>query len=118
MALNNFFEINLPYGIKRNSNDEWFAFNREYAPIGFNQNKERSEEGLFSEFPIHTKYKNLTDTKLLDIAGDEKYVNRDINGKIHTILLYTSSTNPKISQKNALIYFDKLMKLLFLQRKA
>ena len=34
MALSNFFKINLPYGIKRNENGQWTAFNREYKPLG------------------------------------------------------------------------------------
>lgn len=37
MPLSDFFRINLPYGIKRNSKNEWFAFNREYVPIGWNK---------------------------------------------------------------------------------
>lgn len=28
--LNNFFRINLPYGIAKNDNDEWMTFNCEY----------------------------------------------------------------------------------------
>jgi hypothetical protein len=32
MALSDFFRINMPYGLKRNPSDEWFAFNREYMP--------------------------------------------------------------------------------------
>jgi len=34
--LGNFFRINMPYGIIRNENGEWMAFNREYMPLGFN----------------------------------------------------------------------------------
>jgi hypothetical protein len=36
MPLTDFFRINLPYGLKRNDNDEWFCFNREYVPLGWN----------------------------------------------------------------------------------
>lgn len=35
--LNDFFRINLPYGIAQNNKGEWMAFNREYRPIGFNE---------------------------------------------------------------------------------
>jgi hypothetical protein len=36
MSLTDFFRKNLPYGIARNENGEWMAFNREYLPLGFN----------------------------------------------------------------------------------
>ena len=34
--INDFLRINLPYGIKKNENNEWAAFNREYLPLDFN----------------------------------------------------------------------------------
>lgn len=117
MALNSFFQINLPYGIKRNADGEWFAFNRDYAPLGFNKNENPSENGLFNDLPIHTKYANLTDARLLELAGDEKFVKRDADGKIDTVFLYIDSDHPLKNSKNGVPYFDKLAKLGTIQRK-
>ena len=36
MGLFDFFRVNLPYGLKKNSKKEWIAFNREYMPLGWN----------------------------------------------------------------------------------
>lgn len=33
MALDDFFRINMPYGMQRNGDGEWFVFNREYKPF-------------------------------------------------------------------------------------
>jgi len=58
MSLTDFFRINLPYGIHRNKNNEWSAFNREYLPLGWNNNEQGKSimiESSFKDFPIHTK---------------------------------------------------------------
>ena len=34
--LSDFFRINFPYGLMRNENGEWTAFNRDYLPLGHN----------------------------------------------------------------------------------
>lgn len=36
--LENFFRINLPYGMIRNDKNEWMCFNREYMPLGYVSN--------------------------------------------------------------------------------
>ena len=59
MALCNFFRINLPYGIYRNEHDEWFAFNREYMPLGYNSTKHKRGFDSYSTLPLFTKYKGL-----------------------------------------------------------
>lgn len=63
MALSNFFRINLPYGIKKNSNDELMAFNREYMTVGWNsvEYKKNINNDDYSDNPIYTKYKSLTE---------------------------------------------------------
>lgn len=113
MSLSTFFAINLPYGIKRNENNEWFAFNREYAPIGWNTYSATSihSDGAFSENPIHTKYKGLTETKLLKIAGSEKFVKRDDQGKINMVFLYDDATNPNYPNGIWANYFKKIKEL-------
>jgi len=119
MSLSNFFRVNLPYGIKQNSNGEWFAFNREYHPIGWNTTSEISihEDSAFAENPIYTRYKALTDSKLLKIAGGEESVKRDSEGKIMMVFLYNDGTNPSSKKEHWNAYFDKIKELSILEVK-
>lgn len=101
MALSDFFRINLPYGIHRNSNNEWTAFNREYVPLGWNEIINMDSTGITedgTEKPIYTKYSKLTEKKLLEIAGSDNMVNYDKDGKIFRVFLYDDGTVP--SRKN------------------
>lgn len=118
--LTNFFRINLPYGIARNNNDEWMAFNREYMPLGFNDIKFKQHIGTsYHENPIYTKYTRLTEKLLLELAFDkEKGVKRDLNGKIETIFFYNDGSNPTSSYTSKADedkmwhdYFEKLKKI-------
>ena len=91
MPLSNFFEINLPYGLKKTDKGGWIAFNREYLPLG------HTDTGIISEgiFNIYTninpnlapssKYYELTEKKLLELAVSSK---RDEEGNICMIWLY------------------------------
>ena len=85
--LTNFFRINLPYGIAQNENDEWMAFNREYMPLGFNNQEFKEHVGSsYMDKPIYTKYNGLTEKFLTEIAfHPTKGVIRDENDKIKTI---------------------------------
>ena len=51
MALTDFFRINLPYGIVRDSKGRWSAFNREYLPLGWNE-REDSPVDINSDNPL------------------------------------------------------------------
>ncbi|RTY89642.1 hypothetical protein [Flavobacterium sp. GT3R68] len=117
MALSNFFRINLPYGIKRNSNNEWIAFNREYMPLGWSKISDKfsiHSEEAFSENPVYTKYKALTELKLIDIASSENSIKYDTEGKISMIFLYDDKTNPSSNKDYWKDYFDKIEKLSIL----
>lgn len=35
MSLNNFFSVNFPYGLEKGKNNNWFAFNRSFVPLGW-----------------------------------------------------------------------------------
>lgn len=116
MALSNFFRINLPYGIKKNSNDEWVAFNREYKPLGWNDSFNNTislhDDNLNSTYPIFTKYKGLTEKKLSSIVkDDEKYLKFDKDGKIIEVFFYNDGNNPSNEQKNWIEYIEKLKKV-------
>lgn len=105
MALGDFFRINMPYGMKRNDKNEWFVFNREYKPLGWNTYQHINQE----EYPVFTKYKGLTEAKLLKLAcPKEDTVRRDENGKIHTIWFYSDGTNPKDNPIYWNDYFEKI----------
>lgn len=118
MPLSDFFRINFPYGIKRNSQNQWFAFNREYAPIGYNTRIEKDifSDDFYSETPIYTEYKALTDAKLLKIAGDCT-IKRDSEGRINCIYLYNDSTNPQLSPQYWNDYLEKIKLLSNLKKK-
>lgn len=111
MALTDFFRINMPYGIVKNNKGEWTAFNREYAPIGWNDKltgQSIDSDDSFSEIPIRTKYKNATETilkKLIDKESAEEY---DSNGNLRKIYLYGDSTNPLNNSEYWNTYLEKI----------
>lgn len=105
MALGDFFRINMPYGMKKNDKNEWFVFNREYKPLGWNTNEHIKEE----DYPVFTKYNALTDAKILKLAGSDKDgVRRNEQGEIYMFWLYNDVTNPKDTPKLWNDYFEKI----------
>lgn len=112
--LSDFFAINLPYGIARNYNNEWIAFNREYMPLGFNDIKYKKKPGCdFDNLPVYTKYTKVSDNLLEELAEDETYIRRNDTGEIIKIFLYHNNTNPVSNNTNTnwSRYFEKLKKL-------
>ncbi|MFM2268029.1 MAG: hypothetical protein RL757_1470 [Bacteroidota bacterium] len=114
MALSNFFRINMPYGISKNSEGEWMAFNREYKQLGWNSYE--SSTNVFNE-KLYTKYRGLTENKLRIIAGDEKRIIYGEDGKICKIFLYNDGTNPCSHPEYWDMYFKKIKLLAVLERK-
>ncbi|MBR8534412.1 hypothetical protein KDU71_02485 [Carboxylicivirga sediminis] len=119
--LSDFFRINLPYGLYKNKNGQWMAFNREYLPLGFNDSHTNLRDSLgvldsqpFNQLPIHTAYKGLTEKIIENIA---QVIDRKENGEIWRFFLYNDETNPmnnKPSKKrdNYFIeYFKKIERL-------
>lgn len=105
MPLNNFFKVNLPYGIMKNDNNEWTCFNREYKPLSNNDSLTVIEPKDF----IYTKYKGLTE-KVLQKLGDTPGSLNIENGKIVKVFFYSDATNPSNFSKKTLYdsYFEKL----------
>jgi hypothetical protein len=98
MALNNFFTINFPYGLKKTVNNEWYAFNREYMPLGWNTTDGKQtihSETAYNELPIRTEYKGLTEKAILKILTNPDRIQRDENGQIVTVLFYDDETPPR-----------------------
>lgn len=114
MALTDFFRINLPYGMMKNSNDEWFVFNREYVPLGWNSKKSSKsiyDENHLIDYPVYTKYKGLTDERIMKIIPDPEHITWDKEGKIHRVFFYDDRTNPQSNEKYWDVYF-KIIKSL------
>lgn len=119
--LNNFFRINLPYGIAKNDNDEWMTFNREYMPIGYNDINYKGHVGHnYNDVPIYTKYKKLTEKVLIEIAHSPDGVQRNDKGEITKVFFYNDASNPVNQSKDKEElwnqYFDKLRKLSKFER--
>jgi hypothetical protein len=111
MGLTDFFRINFPYGIKRNNKGQWFAYNREYMPLGWNSSQHKrtiSDDQVYSEFPIYTTYKGITDEKLRQLAVEPNSIILDEEGKIKQVFFYNDKTNPKNSPEYWNIYFEKI----------
>lgn len=112
--LNNFFRINMPYGIIRNDKGEWMAFNREYMPLGYNDSSLKGEIfQSFGKMPIWTKYKALHEKTLIALAWSESGVRRDQDGKIDQVWFYNDGCNPSASDKKEHwdAYFEKLKRI-------
>ncbi|MBC8052184.1 MAG: hypothetical protein H7Y13_03900 [Sphingobacteriaceae bacterium] len=111
MALTDFFRINLPYGLKRNEADEWFAFNRERMPLGWNSTDNHesfSNDSPYSKFPVYTTYRGLSEDKILKVFNDPDLILRDDDGKIRSIYLYKDRTNPQSDPKYWNEYLEKI----------
>jgi len=107
MSLTDFFRINLPYGMQKNSNNEWFAFNREYMPLGWNSVEKQvsiRKDNCYGEMPVYSKYEGLTDSKIMKIIKED-FIYRDDNNNITSIFFYNDVTNPKLNTKYWNEYF-------------
>ena len=114
--LTDFFRINLPYGIAKNETGAWFAFNREYLPIGFNDTtmKPRFNINDTSSFPIHTKYKKLTEKAIMELADNEHALQKDSAGNVIAVFFYDDRSNPVNNKGDKKVwdaYFRKIEKL-------
>ncbi|MDF2856856.1 MAG: hypothetical protein K0Q87_2707 [Neobacillus sp.] len=109
MSLTDFFRINLPYGIKKNSSGEWFAFNREYVPLGWNTTRNSEsiyEQNPYDEQPIYTKFKGLTEHSILNIVKDLEAIKKNENGEINCVFFYNDRTNPQSNPQFWNDYFE------------
>jgi hypothetical protein len=115
MALTDFFNINLPYGLRRNSKNQWIAFNREYLPLSWSNDDDVTQtvghNDVYPDMPLYTGYPKLSEALLKKIAWGEEGIRRDDKGKIYMVFLYCDGINPKFSSKHWKIYFDKIKML-------
>lgn len=108
--LNNFFKINFPYGIEKNSKNEWTCFNREYKPLGYNNSLKVVDEKDF----IYTKYVGLTEA-ILKKLGDTPDSLHTEKGKIVKVFFYNDGSNPS-NQTVKKLYNDYFKKLEILAK--
>lgn len=95
-TLSTWFLINMPYCLKRNTQNEWVMLNKQYLPLGWN-NPEVSEsiekDSAYANFPVYTAYEDLNNDVIKEIAGDFTLYTDD-NGNINQFYLYSSSNMP------------------------
>lgn len=112
MSLDNFFRINLPYGLRRVTKNRWIVFNREYQPLGWNSKSQGVSiyaPDSHDDLPISTAYEGLTEELLLRISwNDIDGVQRDKDGKIDAVFLYNDRSNPNIDPNRWPEYFEKI----------
>lgn len=96
MLLDNFFYLQMPYGMLRNADGTWYVVNREHMPLGWN-NTDLKENFHFTEayrnLPIHTRY-TLTDAQIVKILAGAGNIQYDDNGNIKRFYFYHSESNP------------------------
>lgn len=94
----------MPYGIARNDQGEWMAFNREYLPIGFNDVTLKGMPGHdYMEYSIYAKYKKISDavlTKLTSLSEGCSIQKNELN-EIVRIYFYNDNTNPTNNSTNS-----------------
>ena len=109
--LNNFFKINLPYGMIKNENGEWACFNREYVKLG----TKSSQSDLEDKNLVFTKYKGITSALLMSFANNDEDAVQKKEGEIFRVFFYNDFTNPcngNHSKKEQKLFFDMYFKKL------
>lgn len=106
MPLKDFQSICLPYCLKKQEDGSYIALNREYKPLGFNQNKHVE----YSDYPIATAFKGITKTLAKKVSWEGK-------DDLDSIFLYDSSCTPTKSKANMEAYLNRLSLLADLKLK-
>lgn len=115
MSLNTFIDVNLPYGMEKTSEKEWIVFNRDRVPLGWNKTQRLSVQHnheLYSDIPIVTRYKTLTDEIITEIIHDESLIRRrKTTNEIYSFTFYDEKTTPLSSDQKWDSYIEKLRKI-------
>lgn len=114
----NFFRINMPYGISKNENGEWMAFNRHYLPLGYSKQPEEGYYHVCEEtpigLPVYKKYRGISEKILLELAATPTSIRRDENNEIRVVWFYNDALNPnnathkRDKERLYATYFEKL----------
>lgn len=110
MALSDFLSINFPYGMKKNDQNEWHVYNREYMPLGFNIYDNQIQMNV--SHVLYTKFRRLTDKTIFDLLdNNEELIKRNQLQEIIEFWLYSDQSNPKLNEKYWNDYSQKLRTL-------
>ena len=113
--LTDFFRVNMPYGMRRNENQEWMFFNRDYMPIGWSSTKRTGgepEDTTFDDIPVYARYKNVPESFLLKLSiSGERSLKRNSKGEIIEVNFYNDETNPQKNSQYWNQYFTVLQHL-------
>lgn len=93
MQLENFFQLNLPYGMEKDPfTKEWMLFNRDHSPMGFCSERKVGCE----RYPLFTHhYFGLSERFLRNLVdGRETLIHRDREEKIDRIYFYDTACDP------------------------
>jgi hypothetical protein len=109
----NFFFINMPYGMERDDKGQWFVFNRLRLPLGWNaEHPDMDPVHGYYGVPVYAAYEGLTDEKIDAIAVN---VSRcAATGKILMFLLYDPVNSPLRYDSGPEVwaaYFERLKKI-------
>lgn len=111
--MTDFFRINMPYGMVKNSKGEWCFFNREYTYLGSIECGKIQDDSSF-----FCRYTDITD-EFLESLAEEGSIERNTKGEISRIWFYNDATTParsEISDNLWSIYMNKRKKLCKLKR--
>ncbi len=111
MALNDFFRVNFPFGICQYKENFWYAYNREFLPLGFSTfevDRSNLNDEFFGRYPLLTQYEGITDKFLLKIAGSEHFIHRHDDGTVERVYLYNDGSNPQSSPEYWKEYNQKI----------
>mgnify|MGYP001099126045 CR=1 FL=1 len=113
MALTDFFRINFPYGIAFIPNQGWYAFNREYMPLGWHTKDHTAFDSSTNDEiqKISSFYKGVSEKFLLELADGSDSIERDDSGEITRIWFYSDGNNPNNDLKYWDHYIKKIKKL-------
>ena len=104
MALTNFFNINLPYGMRKIENNTREVYNREYQILWWNQN----DWGHDYPIELQTEYARFTD-KFIEKHIPSRQIHRnEKTWEIISLFFYDDWTNPWSDIK----HWDKYSKIL------
>lgn len=64
------------------------------------------DDKAYSEMPVYTKYKGLTENAILKIIKDVDRIQRNDEGEIVRVFFYYDKTNPQSNSKYWTDYFE------------
>ena len=85
-----YFKIQMPRGLSRNSLGEWVAFNYYGKPLGVNELGER----VYEESPEPGKYRHLPHKVVFELPQPMENFEYDRDGKVCRIFLYDEHSMP------------------------